>query len=260
MFLMLRLAVVIHLLLLRNASSCESWEYSIEGECCPKCGAGLRVLRHCTRGSGTSCVSCNPGWFTEHPNGLTNCLKCRECPPGNHMQVKERCHYTKNTKCTCQPGFFCIHQLGEDSCDVCVRHTIAPPGFRVTQLGTENDDVLFEPCPLGTFSAKKMSFSCMKWTNCSEKGLLEKHTGNATSDVVCGPQPKYLEIILPVIISLLILAPVLTFVLWKNKKCLKALGKRQAEELPYTVPEKESMVKPVQETNPNLGQPSYANL
>ncbi|KAM3824145.1 tumor necrosis factor receptor superfamily member 14 isoform 2-T2 [Vipera latastei] len=229
MFPMLRLTVIIHLLLLlRNASSCKSWEYSVGGECCPKCAAGLRVLRHCTRGSSTACVSCNPGWFTEHPNGLNSCLKCRECSPGNHMQVKERCSYTRNAKCTCQPGFFCLHHLEEDSCDVCVRHTIAPPGFRVTQPGTENNDVLFEPCPLGTFAAKKMSFSCMKWTNCSEKGFIEKHAGNATSDTVCGAQPvTNLKIIsTAVAIILLALALILILVLWKKKMCLmKAISK-----------------------------------
>ncbi|XP_058017154.1 tumor necrosis factor receptor superfamily member 14 isoform X2 [Ahaetulla prasina] len=265
MTLILHIALVIHFLLLRNAFSCESWEYSIGRECCPKCGAGLRVLRHCTRATNTACIPCDSGWFTEHPNGLTMCLKCRECSPESHMQIKERCHYTKNTKCGCQPGFFCFHQLEADSCDVCVRHTTAPPGYRVTRAGTENHDVSFEACPPGTFSSKEMSFSCIKWTNCSEKGLTKTHEGTATSDVVCEDKsPRNLGLILPLVCAglLVLLTLIVILVVWKKGKCpLKAICKKKAEEPNYRVPEKECMVtvRPIQETAPNLGQPTYAS-
>ncbi|XP_026543925.1 tumor necrosis factor receptor superfamily member 14 [Notechis scutatus] len=261
MSLVLHVALVIHLLLLPDAFSCESWEYSIKGECCPKCSEGQRVLRHCTRATNTVCVSCDPGWFTEHPNGLRMCLKCRECSPGNHMEVKERCHYTKDAKCTCQPGFFCAHQLEVDSCDVCRRHATSPPGFRVTQAGTEINNVKYEPCPLGTFSLKEMSPSCIEWTNCSEKGLIQTQEGSATSDVVCGPQPPTKLALILVPVSILLLIFTISLIVWKKKKCLmKAIGKNKAEEEPYYPgPEKECMVKPIQETNPNIGQPSYAN-
>ncbi|XP_070615212.1 tumor necrosis factor receptor superfamily member 14 isoform X2 [Erythrolamprus reginae] len=220
MSLILQAALMVHLLLLRNAFSCESYEYSTGGQCCPK------------------------------------------CDPGNHMQVKERCDYSRNTKCTCQPGFFCLHHVEADSCDVCMRHTISPPGFRVTQAGTENHDVRFEVCPPGTFSPKAMSYSCIKWTNCSEKGLIETHKGNTTSDVVCEPLPgKNLALILSlvVIIPLVLVALLIILFCRKRKYPMKVFGKKKAEEAHYTGPEKECMVTPIQETAPNVGQPSYAN-
>ncbi|XP_032088000.1 tumor necrosis factor receptor superfamily member 14 isoform X2 [Thamnophis elegans] len=256
MFLMLHIVLMIHLLFLPDTWSCESWEYSIGGECCPKCDPGLRVLTHCTRSTNTVCVPCNPGWFMDHPNGLTMCLKCRQCSPGNHMQVKERCHYSQNTKCTCQPGFFCSYQLEEDSCDICVRHSNAPPGFRVTQVGTETQDVKFEPCPPGTFSSKEMSLSCVKWTDCSEKDMVKTRSGNATSDVVCEPLPQsHLPLILGLGIPAVLIPPafLLAFLLWRKK----AFGKKkevQAEQ----PQEKDHMMTPIQETAPNIGEPSYA--
>ncbi|XP_063173543.1 tumor necrosis factor receptor superfamily member 14 [Candoia aspera] len=260
MVLMLRVVFAIHLLLLQDAYPCEMWEYSVGGECCPKCDAGHRVLRHCTIASGTSCVPCNDGWYTEHPNGLTLCFKCQECDPGAHLQIKEPCHYRKNTECICQPGFFCSHQLEEHSCDLCVKRTIAPPGFQVLQAGTETSDTKFEPCPPGTFSAREMSLSCTKWTNCSKKGLIEEQAGNATADAVCGvhnPPPRNDALILAIILPALLILGLI--VIWiKRKYIMKAFGRKKGEEPGHTNPENECMVTPIQETTQNPGQPSYA--
>ncbi|KAM6434700.1 tumor necrosis factor receptor superfamily member 14 isoform 1-T1 [Liasis olivaceus] len=259
----LHVVFTIHLLLLQDAHPCEMWEYSVGGECCPRCDAGFRVLRHCTLSSSTNCVHCNPGWYTEHPNGLTACFKCQECDPVAHLRIKNPCHYRKNTECVCQPGFFCFHKLDEGSCDMCVKHTIAPPGFRVTHVGTETQDTIFEPCPAGTFSAREMSFSCTKWTNCSKEGLIKKQAGSATADVVCevhNVPPMNTPIILAAtLISSLLLVLVLIFVIWKHRKrIMKAIGRRKGEEPRLRNPENECMVKPIQETTQNPGQPSYA--
>lgn len=45
-------------------------------------GAGYRVKEACGELTGTLCVPCDPGTYTAHLNGLSECLQCRVCDPG----------------------------------------------------------------------------------------------------------------------------------------------------------------------------------
>lgn len=45
-------------------------------------GAGYRVKEACGELTGTVCAPCDPGTYTAHLNGLSECLQCRVCDPG----------------------------------------------------------------------------------------------------------------------------------------------------------------------------------
>ncbi|XP_073759575.1 tumor necrosis factor receptor superfamily member 14 isoform X2 [Callorhinus ursinus] len=60
---------------------CKEEEYPVGSECCPKCSPGYRVKETCGELTGTLCVPCDPGTYTAHLNGLSECLQCRVCDP-----------------------------------------------------------------------------------------------------------------------------------------------------------------------------------
>ncbi|XP_039104234.1 tumor necrosis factor receptor superfamily member 14 isoform X1 [Hyaena hyaena] len=62
-------------------AQCKEEEYPVGAECCPKCGPGFRVKEACGEVTGTLCVPCDPGTYTAHFNGLSECLQCRVCDP-----------------------------------------------------------------------------------------------------------------------------------------------------------------------------------
>uniref|UniRef100_A0A8C0J0H5 TNFR-Cys domain-containing protein n=1 Tax=Chelonoidis abingdonii TaxID=106734 RepID=A0A8C0J0H5_CHEAB len=114
-----------------EALPCNPGEYEINGECCPMCGAGSKVVKHCKPSSSTTCMPCVDDTYTEHPNGLTECMRCKVCDAGKEA---EKCTYTKNTVCGCAPGDFCRHPTGGD-CEMCSPCTVCLPGSKVKILG-----------------------------------------------------------------------------------------------------------------------------
>ncbi|XP_012671347.1 hematopoietic death receptor isoform X1 [Clupea harengus] len=95
--------------------SCKAEAYPHEGICCLKCPAGTYVKEHCTETlqDGT-CEACDYDTYTEHENGLNQCLSCTKCPPD---QVPSKtCTRTSNTECQCKEGYFC---LPHHACEVC---------------------------------------------------------------------------------------------------------------------------------------------
>ncbi|XP_053136971.1 tumor necrosis factor receptor superfamily member 14 [Hemicordylus capensis] len=247
-----------------EAITCKAFEYKVNEDCCPKCAAGLRVLNHCTENSGNTCVPCTEGTYTKHPNGLEECILCQVCDPGVMLRIKQPCTYVKDTVCACVPGSFCIHLIDEN-CEHCQKHTISPPGFMVTEYGTETADTKFEPCPHGTFAATEMSPSCKTWTNCSDLGMIAVRAGNRTSDNVCEfHSPNItLRATIAIVAGLLVgLSVVIVLVLVIRKRMLlrkgtdTEQGEAHKEFLP--VPETETnMVNPMQETSLNPGEPTY---
>ncbi|XP_067329036.1 tumor necrosis factor receptor superfamily member 14 isoform X2 [Anolis sagrei] len=255
------------LLFHREALSCQAWEYrSSSGECCPKCASGSRVAKPCTSSSSTRCVPCSEGTYTDHPNGLAECFQCLPCDPGAHLKVKEECTYTKNTVCTCVPGYFCSHPMNEKPCEICTQHTVSPPGYMVIQEGTETNDTKFVRCPLGTFSEMEMSSSCEPWKDCSKEGLVEVRSGSASLDAVCGrPKPgkRSRAPLYPLLIAgfLLLVASPLGMIYRRGQQSTKkgaAEEEKEEREGDYIpVQERNVMVIPMQETSPNHGEPSY---
>lgn len=52
------------------------------------CFVGLRVSKHCTANSSTTCVPCVGKTYTDHPNGLEYCKSCKLCDKGKEDAKK----------------------------------------------------------------------------------------------------------------------------------------------------------------------------
>ncbi|XP_065277265.1 tumor necrosis factor receptor superfamily member 14-like isoform X2 [Emys orbicularis] len=248
-----------------EALQCYAGEYEINGECCPMCSAGSRVFKHCTRNVSTTCMPCVDDTYTEHPNGLTECMRCKVCDAGARLMVKEKCTYTKNTVCGCAPGDFCPHAAGLD-CEMCSPYTICLPGSMVKIPGTEFLDNVCEVCPDGTFSATNMSHTCQPWTRCEEEGMREQKAGTATSDAVClqrGLSTTAIAVLIVLALSLLSAFAGTAFFFWWKKKRKYGLtpaqetgvelNKEVAENLIQTNDKRTDTALPVQETTKNSG-------
>ncbi|XP_050787692.1 tumor necrosis factor receptor superfamily member 14 isoform X5 [Gopherus flavomarginatus] len=246
-----------------EAQQCDPGEYEINGECCPMCSAGSRVVKHCKPSSSTTCMPCVDDTYTEHPNGLTECMRCKVCDAGARLMAREKCTYTKNTVCGCAPGDFCRHGAGGD-CEMCSASTICLPGSKVKILGTEFNDNICEVCPDGTFSATNMSHTCQPWTKCEEEGMTEGKAGTATSDAVC--VKRSLSPTTIAVISVVVLAPAVAaavYILWwrlMRKYCETSaqdigdeLKEEVAENLLRTRKNGTDAALPVQETTKNSG-------
>ncbi|XP_015259729.1 PREDICTED: tumor necrosis factor receptor superfamily member 26-like isoform X3 [Cyprinodon variegatus] len=99
----------------RSAACREDTEYLHSSICCLKCEAGQFVKSHCTEaGQKGSCEKCEDGTFTEHANGLKQCIKCTQCPPDQEML--RACTPTQDTVCQCKPGRYC-HP--DEACEIC---------------------------------------------------------------------------------------------------------------------------------------------
>ncbi|XP_074781003.1 tumor necrosis factor receptor superfamily member 14 isoform X3 [Athene noctua] len=96
-----------------DALDCRPYEYPVGAGCCPRCAAGLRVFKHCTADSSTTCVPCVEGTYTDHPNGLEHCRKCKLCDKGTKTtdNVCEACppgtSSTANMSYSCTPWPTC---------------------------------------------------------------------------------------------------------------------------------------------------------
>ncbi|XP_062399150.1 hematopoietic death receptor isoform X1 [Sardina pilchardus] len=97
--------------------SCKAGTYPHEGICCLKCPAGNYVKAHCTETlKEGSCETCDYDTYTEHENGLSQCLSCTKCPPD--QKATKACTPVSDTECQCKPGSFC---LPHHACEVCKR-------------------------------------------------------------------------------------------------------------------------------------------
>ncbi|NXT45869.1 TNR14 factor, partial [Pluvianellus socialis] len=161
-----------------DGSGCGPGEYPIGTECCPMCAAGLRVYRHCTARSSTTCIPCVADTYTDHPNGLERCRDCKLCDEGANLVPEVACTYTKNTVCGCQPGYFCI-SFGTEDCELCQRYTDCFPDSRVKERGTKTTDNVCEACPPGTFSTANMPYSCAPWPKRKEDDV-QGEDGNSS--------------------------------------------------------------------------------
>ncbi|MED6253800.1 hypothetical protein ATANTOWER_002617 [Ataeniobius toweri] len=101
---------------LGRSSSCrEDTEYQHGSICCLKCEAGQYVRTPCTEaGKKGTCEECDYGTFTEHANGLKQCIKCTLCPPD--QEIVTACTHTQDTVCRCKPGKYC-HP--DEACEIC---------------------------------------------------------------------------------------------------------------------------------------------
>ncbi|KAL0979172.1 hypothetical protein UPYG_G00181680 [Umbra pygmaea] len=104
----------------RDISCRQDSEHLHDNICCVNCPAGTYVKEFCTREHerGT-CETCDFETYTEHDNGLPQCLKCTKCRPD---QVPTRmCNITRDTECQCKPGYFCAPDQACEICKKCSR-------------------------------------------------------------------------------------------------------------------------------------------
>ncbi|KAJ8380036.1 hypothetical protein SKAU_G00008140 [Synaphobranchus kaupii] len=105
--------------LTREISCRENLEYPHKSFCCLNCPAGQYVKKAC-EGAGEMgrCERCEYGTFTEHSNGLVQCLPCTKCR--GDQEITESCTSTKDTECQCKAHRFCVP---EQACEVCKKCT-----------------------------------------------------------------------------------------------------------------------------------------
>ncbi|XP_077930011.1 tumor necrosis factor receptor superfamily member 14 isoform X2 [Halichoerus grypus] len=203
---------------------CKEEEYPVGSECCPKCSPGYRVKEACGELTGTLCVPCEPGTYTAHLNGLSECLHCRVCDPAMGLVTRQKCSRKENTVCVCDQGHFCVSEDGDD-CAECRPHTPCPPGQRVRARGTEWHDRVCEDCPPGTFSASGTLEECQPWSTCSGPFQTQADPGTSSSDVTCSSWGLYVFVSSLVIVGLCVLT-----ILGVRMKKRRSPGKATAGE------------------------------
>ncbi|XP_075376538.1 tumor necrosis factor receptor superfamily member 14 [Mycteria americana] len=231
-----------------DALDCELGEYPIGAECCPMCAAGLRVFKHCTANSSTTCIPCVEDTYTDHPNGLEHCRKCKLCDKGANLVPEVACTYTKNTACGCLPGYFCSY-FGTEDCEFCQRYTVCFPGTMVKERGTKTTDNVCEVCPPGTSSTANMSDSCTPWSRLKENGLVQEEDGNPSSN------SSATAIVASVLGTVLVVAVCLIYV-WQRRKRKNYMppvqesgSGPQGQALILTTENEDQTTVPVQETS-----------
>ncbi|XP_043531362.1 uncharacterized protein LOC122540119 [Chiloscyllium plagiosum] len=105
---------------LQLVMGCGSDEYRFQDLCCPMCHAGSRVSKHCTSISQTTCVPCARGAFTDRPNSLEKCMKCKYCDPELGLYARQECTETQDAVCDCKEGYICLAKT-KDGCHMCAK-------------------------------------------------------------------------------------------------------------------------------------------
>ncbi|TSR04298.1 Tumor necrosis factor receptor superfamily member 22 [Bagarius yarrelli] len=90
--------------------------YVHNGICCLNCPAGMFVKEPCSNELTMGlCQHCEFDTYTEYDNGIfPSCLKCTKCRPD--QELVEQCSSTRNTRCQCKAGTFC---LPDQACEIC---------------------------------------------------------------------------------------------------------------------------------------------
>uniref|UniRef100_A0A3B1K572 Hematopoietic death receptor n=1 Tax=Astyanax mexicanus TaxID=7994 RepID=A0A3B1K572_ASTMX len=99
----------------RRDVTCGDQKYLHSGICCLNCPAGTYVKQHCTSDSQRGvCEPCDFGLYTEHENGLSECLHCTKCR--SDQDLVKQCSSSQNSRCQCKKGYFC---LPDQACEIC---------------------------------------------------------------------------------------------------------------------------------------------
>ncbi|XP_073759579.1 tumor necrosis factor receptor superfamily member 14 isoform X6 [Callorhinus ursinus] len=204
---------------------CKEEEYPVGSECCPKCSPGYRVKETCGELTGTLCVPCDPGTYTAHLNGLSECLQCRVCDPAMGLVTRQECSRRQNTVCVCDRDHFCVSENGGD-CAECRPHTLCRPGQRVRAGGTEWHDRVCEDCPPGTFSASGTLEECQPWSTCSGPFETQADPGTSSSDVTCSSWGLYVFVSSLILVGLCVLT--VLGVRMKNRRSPKGPSLRES--------------------------------
>lgn len=120
----------------RSMSCREDTEYPHSNICCLKCDAGQFVQTPCTEtGTKGTCENCRYGTFTEHANGLKQCIKCTLCPPD--QEIVRPCTYTQDSVCRCKAGRYC-HP--DEACEICKKCSRCKSGEEIVKNCTSTSN------------------------------------------------------------------------------------------------------------------------
>ncbi|XP_073513020.1 tumor necrosis factor receptor superfamily member 14 [Phyllobates terribilis] len=175
-------ALSLPIFMMNIISACLPREYIINNVCCPMCDKGSFVKFHCTKELSSSvCVICAETTYMDHPNGLTECFRCKDCDGGANLIVKQKCTESSNTVCECSAGHFCVNP----DCDICQEHKLCQLGQYIKKPGTPVKDTECEICPEGHYSDRMNATQCSPWKKCEELGQILDKEGNLTADSIC---------------------------------------------------------------------------
>ncbi|XP_076133461.1 tumor necrosis factor receptor superfamily member 14-like [Alosa pseudoharengus] len=220
---MMKLVIIAVILLLTVSgvsTACGRAEYLIGQECCPMCGPGYYVRRHCTEFTSTTCVPCQSSFYTDAPNGLVSCRSCTVCDSTAGLRVKRVCSSTSDALCDPLEGHYCTDPI-KDGCRGAVEHTTCSPGQYIKQPGTSSSDAVCADC-VGDLYSDGSFTSCRPHTQCELMGLVVLRKGSTSYDTECAERKNTVVIIVSVIVVVIVLAAlcgVVVFVIhWKKRK------------------------------------------
>ncbi|XP_031422745.1 tumor necrosis factor receptor superfamily member 14-like isoform X2 [Clupea harengus] len=186
---MVKLVIMVLIILLTVSGvspACGRAEYLTGHECCPMCGPGYYVRKHCTDITSTACVPCLPPTYTDAPNGLPSCKSCTVCD--SSLRVKRACSSTSDTLCEPLEGHYCTDPI-KDGCRGAVEHTKCLSGQYVNQTGTASTDTVCGDCVGDTYSNGSFT-SCRPHTQCELIGLVVLREGSSFYDTDCGQRQR----------------------------------------------------------------------
>ncbi|KTF74146.1 hypothetical protein cypCar_00012862, partial [Cyprinus carpio] len=143
---------------------------------------GSVVLRDCSGDLSTTCKPCPPGTFISEPNGLHNCLTCRNCDESQGLYIQSKCTTIKDTMCDVLDGYHCI-DYSDSQCRHAQKHSVCEPGQETKRPGTKTLDTICVNCPQGFFSPSGLN--CTKWTDCTSRNEIQTEIGSSVKDVTC---------------------------------------------------------------------------
>ncbi|XP_058857843.1 tumor necrosis factor receptor superfamily member 14-like [Acipenser ruthenus] len=199
---------ILLLVFVPKISACEDAEYNMNGQCCPMCQAGMRVDRHCTADSSTSCIPCRDSTYTEKPNSLDRCRDCRLCDSEMGLTVVRDCTVFSDTICTCIDGFHCLDS-SSSGCKTCQKHRSCSPGQYIKKKGSSIADTECEDCPDKTYSDGSLE-TCAPHTDCQSEGLAKP--GTRASDTECKQPSAFTAVIAGTVVGVIALIGVIALV------------------------------------------------
>ncbi|XP_076133462.1 tumor necrosis factor receptor superfamily member 14-like [Alosa pseudoharengus] len=204
------IAVILLLTVSGVSAGCGRAEYLIGQECCPMCGPGFCVQRHCTEFFNTECVPCPSSFYTDTLNNLESCSPCTVCDSTAGLRVKRACSSNSDTLCEPLEGHYCTDPI-KDGCRGAVEHTKCSPGQYIKQPGTSSSDTVCGDCSNNTYSNGSFT-SCRPHTLCELMGLDVIRKGSTSSDTECAERQNTVVIVVSVVAVIVLICGVLVLV------------------------------------------------
>ncbi|XP_076120812.1 tumor necrosis factor receptor superfamily member 5-like isoform X2 [Alosa pseudoharengus] len=213
---MVKLVIIATILLvtvsgISTLAACGRAEYLAGEWCCPMCGPGHYVLRHCNY------------------HEITVCKPCTVYDSTAGLRVKRACSSTSDTLCEPLESHYCTDPI-KDGCRGAVEHTKCSPGQYIKQPGTSSSDTVCGDCVGDTYSDGSFT-SCRPHTQCELLRLDVLRKGSTSSDTECGERKNTVAIVVSVVAGIVLICGVLVglFILKRKRGENKQPNQVQAE-------------------------------